>query len=1164
MLPKTFAVPYRAPATVAVVPQKLATPVSIPAMTAASVPKLVQATAALSTPAQPAVSAAQLQKVSNAAARISSATSRMRAAAGRNKKLRGKLMSLANSLDNKAGAIRMQAASASKSTVMGLLPGMAAVDVNALNAAVAQMIAQGSEADAISAASDINSEMSDDITKLQSLKQAPTVTQLISQATDIGNNAYSIVSGYDPLAGDSTVPTRVAALQTQVNAFHMNYWAVLGDPQYNPATTTTTTDTTTTQTGPGQAGGGGGGGGFDDGGGDDGGSSAVAQFRQGVDPFADEDDGSAPVVPEGGPSADDGSVATQEDVDRAMLEQDSGGDDSEPVQPFASQNDEALLEYDSPEIPDSITGFDWGSEWGQLFYNPAGILVDAMNQPEKAQFQAHVATPTTTASWRKSSASQQQLTAAQQRLAAIKAQRAAQLGLPATAAPGTVSRYTPSGAFVGPTPSDWQAKQPPADQGDTVTPDDTSALSPDSVTGLEPHEVEKVCCGVEALTGVDLTDEMADLVVDSYEHQITDAAPTYERGPAAKHNGAAYLDPKYPRGGSVAGRQGGLIQPEEMIVVGHHKDLLFGGCYEHGLDVLGGGVGVTKLNVLPHSPGKPTVRAGFVEKTTARGRKYTSLQVLNPKHHDHTTSIKNARDAGKRAVSVADKVDKQLKKAAVAVHKTAVQGHLIGASPAVARGVAHHLLTSAQLIKATKSARELGQKALKAADKHQKVLDALNAKNKSGAAAARSKLKMGSSGKATVIHGVDDEAADYLVDSAAYEVIFGDDGADAGASDSGATTNDTGGGTTGGGTSEGPPNYGLGPIPTAKSVEPQEGIDYVADPFPGAQGDINVYSSDPNVPGEQLPVGAVIYDASDPPSYLGIGSYTTFFCVLPGGAQPQGGSASESPCVMPPGGNYDSGGSGYQWHDDGWYSFRKRDYAGPAGSGDLRLKKAEDSGAATGPARAANSEAYNWGPMIGNPNGALRGLRYDIGGNQWFWYYDAAPDWAKAPVRQALINQAILDYQAQLAAAAADYAASQAADKLAADQAKQLSQQQAMEDSQMAHQMEMEGQQAQQEAATQALADEATARQQQAQDESYARQAEAEAAAQAQLERSEAMTQADIEQKAEETAARLEAAQDMQAPPADAGDSAFVPEGETVEGELYDAYGAAKRVLDEE
>jgi hypothetical protein len=336
--------------------------------------------------------------------------------------------------------------------------------------------------------------------------------------------------------------------------------------------------------------------------------------------------------------------------------------------------------------------------------------VDAVSTPQKSNFQTHVASPTTTGRWRASSASQQNLTAAQQRLAqtqaALQAGRnsylqqlmastgqSAPLFQTSPQASSPLSRYSGSGAFVGPIATVNPITPQTTDAGDTMPTDDT--LSADSVAGLALDEVENICCGVEAMTGYPISDDVQDIIIDSYDHQVADAAPSFERGPAARHGGAAYLDPTYPRGGSVAGRQGGLIQPEEKIIVGHNnRDVFFGGCYSHGLDVLGAGVGTAKLSVLPRSPGKPTVRAGFVQKTTPRGRKFMSLQVLNPKHHDHTASIKNARDAGKRAIAVADKVDNQVKKTALAVHKTAVHGDLIGASRAVARGVAHHLLTS--------------------------------------------------------------------------------------------------------------------------------------------------------------------------------------------------------------------------------------------------------------------------------------------------------------------------------------------------------------------------------------------------------------------------------------------------------------------------------------
>jgi hypothetical protein len=456
------------------------------------------------------------------------------------------------------------------------------------------------------------------------------------------------------------------------------------------------------------------------------------------------------------------------------------------------------------------------------------------------------------------------------------------------------------------------------------------------------------------------------------------------------------------------------------------------------------------------------------------------------------------------------------------------------------------VLTAAQLQKAAKGAIDMGSKASKAADKHEKMISALNAKVKAGAASARQKLHMGAGGKTVTIKGVDPEIADVLLGTV-IEVLglsppdphdpgylmdgTVDPNYGGGASSSGAPPDPNAPGylTDGspdpnygaGAAAAGPPDYGMGPPPTAASVAPQPNVDYVPEPYPGAQGDVAQYSSDPGTPGTPVPVGAVFYDGSQAPPYLGLGSYSFYYGSVDGDAPPEGGAGP----VRPVGGGYADGGSGYQYHDkDGWWSFRRNDSAGPAGSGDQRLQHADDQSNNAMIARANNSMKYHWGPMIGDPNGGwTRGMRYDVGGNQWFWYYDAAPAWAQGPITQALQNQAILDYQANVAAAAADYAAQQAADKLAAEQAQEMQRQQAAESAQQAHQLEMEQAQAQSDAGVQQLADEAQARQADIESAQYEAQTQAEAQAQATLEQSEMLTQAKIDQQAAETAASIDA-----------------------------------------
>jgi hypothetical protein len=887
---------------------------------------------------------------------------------------------------------------------------------------------------------------------------------------------------------------------------------------------------------PGQAGGGGGGG-SDSGGGVDpfaddggGGSQAVQDFREsGVDPFE-----------EGG--GDGGSTLSEQ---KAELEEEGeydpmadAGDDMPQDSGTYSEDDYATLDSLSDENPDDVLGIDWT----QIFYNPVGIAQDAMKEgKQNPRFDAHAAQSKGGKVTGPSPAVAAQLAASKARLAALQAQ--------------LHMAVTPSA-----TTSPWQTQQPgyvaPIVQPAPVPTDDntTSSDQETSIVGMTPDELADIVLG--AVDAGYPMEEAADIVTQAYETQITDAVADPERAQGSVHRGASYLNElTYPPHGASGGQEGGSIVPKQKLYIGHES-------YSRGLDVLGGGVAPRGAGATKAAP-----RAGFVQKTApGTGRKFTSLVVNNPKRHDHTATIKNARDAGKRAVSMAAKLTTAAKKVTQNAGSRKLTTAVHGAPVRGSGGTSHpvrNLISAAQMAKIAAGAKKAGQKAVDAGDKHAKVIAALNTKIKAGAANARTKLKMGSGGSSkTLVHGddgfVDGDDMEHITEVMGAYVVMGagtpdpnnpgyltDGSPDPGYVDDSGTT----GGYTDPSAIPGPPDFGVGPAPSAQSVEPQPNIDYVPDPYPNAaQGDVNQYSSDPGVPGVSLPDGAIVYDGTVQPPYMALGSYSTFYGSVPGGAPPAGGN-----------------GSGYQWHEDGWYSFRKDDYAGPAGSGDFRLKKAEDSSAATGPARSNNSmNLYNWGPMIGQPGSAFQGLRYDVAGNQWFWYYDKAPDWAKAPMRQALLNQAITDYQANVAAAAADAAAAALQDKLDAETAKQAAKQQAADDAAQQHQLDQEARQAQADAATQALADEAAARQQAAQDASYATQTAAEADAQAKLDRDAALTAAAIDQKAAETEARLAA---MQPPAQDSGaydDGSGDGSDDTGEGNAAPFDADAKAELDDE
>jgi len=641
------------------------------------------------------------------------------------------------------------------------------------------------------------------------------------------------------------------------------------------------------------------------------------------------------------------------------------------------------------------------------------------------------------------------------------------------------------------------------------------------------------------------SDELDDILLETYQKEITDEPPDYERRRASVHRGAAYLqDIDYPPHGASGGQEGGMIMPSNKVEIfgGHH--------YSRGLDVLGAAAssgakavvknlgGGVKSKVVPQ-------RAGFVAKTTPAGRVHTSLAVNPHKTKDQKTSIKNARTAGQRAISVGNKINQKLT-AATKVH----------GAPAPAKVGAPKIshLVATQLKQMVDKTVKKGKAQLAAADKHEKLVNAATGKLKAGVQKVAAKLDP--SGK-TKIHGhVAEEAHEvlgifcedvlgaalpdpsnpgYLMDGTP-DPNYGSTGAPPDPSNPGYLmdgTPDPNYGTGAVPTSgvPGPPDYGLGPAPTGAPVL-QPGLDFMPDP--GADGDISVYSSTGDAGTVPLPDGAVIYDGSQAMPEKAVGSYTFFHGKLPTGKGPDFGD-----------------GSGFFWGGDNAWHYWGSSFYNDGIAIDLRTKSPNAEESASLPVLAKSSQNHNWGPLCGNPkNHDFAGLRYDIGGNQWFWYRDKAPKWATAADDQQRANQAILDYQTQFTAAQTDYVAQKAQDALDAQNAAALAKQQAAEDAQAARQMQQEQAQAQhqadlealqanQQAQQQQLADDAAARQAQAQSQIDIQQAMAQAeierkaqAAQDEADRQAMQTQADIEARAAEAAAQLQAMQ----PPDDGGD----------------------------
>lgn len=599
-------------------------------------------------------------------------------------------------------------------------------------------------------------------------------------------------------------------------------------------------------------------------------------------------------------------------------------------------------------------------------------------------------------------------------------------------------------------------------------------------------------------------EETDDILLESYEDEISDALPDITRARASVHRGAAYLqEDDYPPGGASAGQDRAFDivtegSAEEVMEAADDSMFIFGS-YGLGCDVLGAwpvarsagsvapvntsrvvrtlesaGAAPTAVKAVNAAASKMTKakvavpqRAGIVKTKTPGGRTITSLRLNNANGRwDPNVAIKNAKDAAARAINVGKKL-----KAASAKLAKQTETKLHGAGP-IGRPPKVKV-TPAQLARLADRAIKAGQTLQKHTAQFQKGVQSNEARIRAGVSRVRTMTKM---------RGIDDDealadlygehldqltkeimagAADLLMEEMVEEV-FGQTGHGGQIDETGAPLNQNASAdssATGGASPYDPadPTYGLGPPPT-KAPPLQEGVDYVRDP--GPQQDINVYSSDPSVPGVPLPMGAIIYDGTQPFPWQGVGSYTRFYGKLPDGKQPDGGPYS-----------------GYQWGGgnpsimDGWYLWWASAYHDDVAI-DLRYKKegeGEHKILGTGRARSDDSVKHGWGPLIGKPEGWTRGLRYDAGGNQWFWYYDQAPAWAKAAGEQLRLNQAILEYKAALTAAQAEAAAKALADQAEQKEYERQLKQQAKEDAEYQRQLERERQAAEQQAAIQAL-----------------------------------------------------------------------------------------------
>ena len=435
-------------------------------------------------------------------------------------------------------------------------------------------------------------------------------------------------------------------------------------------------------------------------------------------------------------------------------------------------------------------------------------------------------------------------------------------------------------------------------------------------------------------------------------------------------------------------------------------------------------------------PGVPSV--GYKAAVSpVTGRQFTTVHIAQPatgKKPDPKTSIANARTIAKRATSDAAKI-----KASVAnlsgASKPSVTSSIVSAvknilgsdddgwveivGAAAARVGRKPAMTVAQIQAAADKLKASAGDLNTQADKHEKLLNAFNAKQTAGIKKIQTitnpRASVGIKGdtvlgalhghRHAVSHANAVLGADYLraLDDAmihSHNTIVGQaypgypttptyptgtvspygttDTSPPNPANPGylmdGTVDPNYGSTSSTSTLPGPPDYGLGSPPTSAPAL-VSGLDYTPDP--GAQGDTNVYSSTGS--GVPLPIGAVLYtdDGSHPMGTKSVGSYGYFYQGVPGAK------------------SRDGAGSGYivRGVKNGvlnWKAYVKSANA----NNDKSLGAAE---AADLPTMAANSVTNGWGPIIGNPQDPnFKGLRLDVGGNAFFWYRDTAPAWATA------------------------------------------------------------------------------------------------------------------------------------------------------------------------
>jgi hypothetical protein len=496
---------------------------------------------------------------------------------------------------------------------------------------------------------------------------------------------------------------------------------------------------------------------------------------------------------------------------------------------------------------------------------------------------------------------------------------------------------------------------------------------------------------------------------------------------------------------------------------------------------------------------------------------------------DHKSSLKNATETGNRAVSVAKGLKTALSKSKTVVHGDGdiIFGKLV--KPPLFRGKSGKMiprLSAGQIKTVANRVEKAGKDLLSFASKYGSRIKATEAKHdaaKKSMTPTRSAKVMSvpkptavplSRGQAyTKVHGDEGEHAE--LQQVDEDIIYGAHyGAMAEALDKHiddldimilgqAVADQATDATADAAVSDIPDAYkdptADMPPPTRESVlaEWKSAGNYTPDPHPDGI-DETTYTT------AMFPNGGIIFDGSKNLQASGeasIGSLNRFYNF-----------------------KKDSGRNGFQLNNDGWQTY-------DPDPGFMRSKYSKPYGSETGPTNNLlnkTSVENHWGPIIGRPKSdpeaggvsEWQGLRVliDDKTGEWngtlFWFFDTAPEWAKAKQIELLMNQAMADYKTQLAAAKAESAEKILADQLEAQAADEEQKRLAKEAADDSRRQEKEQKEAEHQAALKTTAEEQAQRTKEAADTAAAAQEETRARAEEERGGREAEAQATYEEKA--------------------------------------------------